>query len=291
MRREAKAGLLALLLLGLLLVIALAARGGHPGSDGEVTPRAIPSTAQDAFVNLLALVYVVAIVAIIVYVFRRRGEWQEPQKSNWIRNWVMVMTLMGIITLLGYIAITHGFVKNDQDQAAGGQQGGQTSAQRRSQRDVPAEQAHVQWPLVLGVVGLIVLGGVALRLYRRRESFGPLQHPRSLEEDLADAVGATIEDLRRERDPRRAVVAAYAQMERVLATHGLRRRQADAPLEYLTRILRELEVRESAVRTLTELFEYARFSPHEIDAEMKERAIEALVAVRDDLRTDDAVAA
>jgi Domain of unknown function (DUF4129) len=291
MRREAKAGLLALALFGLLLVVALAARGGHPGSDGEVTPRPIPGTVQDTFLNLLALAYIVVIVVLIVYVFRRRVEWQEPQRSRWIRNLVMVMTLMGIITVLGYIAITHGYLKNDQDQAASGQQGGQTSSQRRNQRDVPVEQAHVQWPLVLGVAGLIVLGGVALRLYRRRESFGPVQHPRSLEEELADAVGATIEDLRRERDPRRAVVAAYAQMERVLAAHGLRRRQTDAPLEYLMRILRELEVRESAVRTLTELFEYARFSPHEIDAEMKERAIEALIAVRDDLRVGEAVAA
>jgi hypothetical protein len=37
------------------------------------------------------------------------------------------------------------------------------------------------------------------------------------------------------------------------------------------------------VLALTELFERAKFSRHRIDAEMKEEAIGALVAVRDDL--------
>jgi hypothetical protein len=87
------------------------------------------------------------------------------------------------------------------------------------------------------------------------------------------------------------VIAAYAQMERTLARHGLRRRPAEAPLEYLARVLRGLEVRESAVATLTALFEYAKFSPHEIDAAMKEEAIGALAAMRADLARGQELAA
>jgi hypothetical protein len=44
-----------------------------------------------------------------------------------------------------------------------------------------------------------------------------------------------------------------------------------------------LHVSESSVRSLTELFEYAKFSPHEIDETMKEHAIDSLVAVKEDL--------
>jgi len=80
-------------------------------------------------------------------------------------------------------------------------------------------------------------------------------------------------------------------MERTLTAHGLPRDQAEAPREYLTRILRGLAVRETAVHTLTELFEYAKFSRHEIDATMKESAIDALLAVREDLQRDEALAA
>ena len=287
MRREAKAGLLVLGLLGLLFLVTLGARGGHPGSDGEVTPRAIPATVQDSFVTLLAILYVVAIVAAIIVFFTYKGKWHEPKERHWLRNYVIVMVVIGVATLLGYYAITHGYFKGKDEPPAGAQQGQQTQTQRGQARSVPVRHAHFQWPLVLGLAGIVLLGGVVVYL-RRRHSFEPIEE-RTLEEDLAAAVGSSIDDLRNESDPRRAVVAAYAQMERVLSAHGLARRDADAPLEYLMRILRELEVRESAVRKLTELFEYARFSPHEIDAGMKEEAIEALMAVRDDLRTSEPV--
>lgn len=52
-----------------------------------------------------------------------------------------------------------------------------------------------------------------------------------------------------------------------------------------------LRVRDSAVRSLTELFEYAKFSKHEINHAMKERAIESLVMVRDDLQVTRELAA
>jgi hypothetical protein len=80
-------------------------------------------------------------------------------------------------------------------------------------------------------------------------------------------------------------------MERTLTAHGLARHRAETPLEYLGRILLDLNVRESAVRTLTELFEYAKFSRHEIDTVMKEQAIAALLAVRDDLQRGEELAA
>jgi hypothetical protein len=66
----------------------------------------------------------------------------------------------------------------------------------------------------------------------------------------------TLDDLRAEQDPRRAIIAAYARLERVLAAFGLR---------------------------LTDLFTRAKFSLHEVDAGMKHEAIEALTIARDEL--------
>jgi hypothetical protein len=48
-------------------------------------------------------------------------------------------------------------------------------------------------------------------------------------------------------------------------------------------VLSELRIRPVAVAELTELFECAKFSVHQIDGSMKTRAIDALVAVREDL--------
>jgi hypothetical protein len=108
---------------------------------------------------------------------------------------------------------------------------------------------------------------------------------------MVTAIETTIDDLRSEKDARRAVIAAYAAMERTLARHGLARHRSEAPLEYLANILRGLHVRESAVVSLTRLFEFAKFSGHEVEGVMKEEAIDALVAIRDDLQREEARAA
>jgi hypothetical protein len=149
---------------------------------------------------------------------------------------------------------------------------------------VPARPAHFQWPLALAVGGFFVLGGVWIVIRRSRPAAREMPEAEGVEEELAQAIGSSIEDLRREQDPRRAVIATYASLERVLASHGLARSRGEVPYEYLARVLTALQVRENAVLTLTELFEYAKFSPHEIDPAMKDHAIESLVAVRDDLQ-------
>ena len=100
----------------------------------------------------------------------------------------------------------------------------------------------------------------------------------------------SLDDLRAEPDPRRAVIAAYARLERVLAAHRLPRRPAEAPLEYLGRMLAELSVSPEAARRLTDLFERAKFSQHAVGTEMKEEAIAALETVRDDLLAARALA-
>ena len=66
--------------------------------------------------------------------------------------------------------------------------------------------------------------------------------PGSLAAESPQAVDESLDDLRAEPDPRRAVIAAYARLERVLAAHGLPRKPAEAPLEYLGRMLAELSV-------------------------------------------------
>jgi hypothetical protein len=154
----------------------------------------------------------------------------------------------------------------------------------------PARTAHFEWPLVLGIGGLVLLGGVWMYV-RSRRRLAPLFEERGLEADMVTAIETTIDDLRSEKDARRAVIAAYAAMERTLARHGLARHRSEAPLEYLANILRGLHVRESAVVSLTRLFEFAKFSGHEVEGVMKEEAIDALVAIRDDLQREEARAA
>ena len=69
-------------------------------------------------------------------------------------------------------------------------------------------------------------------------------------------------------------------MERALAASGLPRRDAEAPEEYLARVLDEIEISPRATGRLTALFAWARFSVHDVRPEMKDEAIETLEQVQ-----------
>jgi hypothetical protein len=278
--------------LTLLGVVALAARGGHPTGDGRASDRQVPESLQDALVTLLAIAYVLTILGLVYAFLRYRGEWQPRKRSNWIRNFFMVLILMAVIVPIGYRALSDQALKEKAQKAQQRDREAQNARRRaRNQRPkpLPGRPAEFNWSLAFGVGGLLLLGGVWLVL--RRRPLAPLPAGGSVADALSDIAAASIDDLRREGDPRKAVIAAYANMERVLASHGLPRRRAEAPFEYFARILRELEVSEGAVHRLTELFEYAKFSPHEVDADMKEQAIAAFAALREELQPDQAVAA
>ena len=122
---------------------------------------------------------------------------------------------------------------------------------------------------------------------------GRLRRTTELVDELAALLDDTLDDLRAEPDPRRAVIAAYARMERALAAYGLPRRAvrgaARVPRPHRRRRSHErLPSARRLVFELTHLFERAKFSPHAIDAEMKDDAIATLATLRDELRPAEA---
>jgi hypothetical protein len=283
--RELKAGLLGLAVIGLLLVVVVASRAGHPTGNAEVTERSVPVAVENTVVTLITVVWGLITVAALVYAFMRRGKWTEP-RSNWLLNSIVLSLLFGSITV-GYWAISRRPANKSPDLEGIGRDQRIPGLEERSK--VPPRHADFNWELAVAVVSVVLAGGTVVYLRMR-----PKRQPQAgttVHEDLAEAVDTIIDDLRREPDARRAVIAAYANMERVLASHGLERRAAETPLEYLARILRALDVRETAVRSLTQLFEYAKFSAHVIDSKMKERAIAALIDIRTDLLREEALAA
>ena len=170
------------------------------------------------------------------------------------------------------------------------EQSAEAEAARREREARPARSrdrrrpAEFKWEVVVVAGALLLIGGAAAAAARRRRVRPAVEERERLVEDLSAALDDSLDDLYREQDARRAVIASYARMERVLAAHGLPRRPFEAPFEYLARILRELKVRAGAALALTELFQRAKFSRREVDPAMKDEAIAALVSVRDDLR-------
>jgi hypothetical protein len=100
---------------------------------------------------------------------------------------------------------------------------------------------------------------------------------------LADLLDAGIEDLRGIADPRQAVIACYARMERLMSSSGIPHLASDTPTEFLARVLQRRSVTPESASMLTGLFERAKFSPHQVDEQMREDALVALERVRDEL--------
>ena len=95
---------------------------------------------------------------------------------------------------------------------------------------------------------------------------------------------AEIGDLSRE--PREAIIACYAAMEREL-THvpGAVPQDCDTPSEVLARAVDHHALRADSASQLVELFEEARFSPHVMNEGHRDIAVDALRLVLADLRS------
>lgn len=149
---------------------------------------------------------------------------------------------------------------------------------------------HFRWEELAVVLALLLAGAAVLVATRRRGRPAPLRFG-TAPAAVAAALDASLDDLRADPDLRRAIIAAYARMEAVLGAVGVPRRPAEAPLEYLERALLALDTNHRSVRRLTDLFEWARFSQHEPEPSMRDEAVDALAAVRDELLAPAMVAA
>jgi HAMP domain-containing protein len=271
-------------LLALLGVVAYASRSGV----GHTSPSATPSSAWVSWVmSVFLIVFVLAIpFAVWAYMQQTQERLTASRRSFASR----IIRNVAVVVVASLIALLWTYLKNRGH-------GSLLQLPRfhfarpgprvdRHGHIVPQPEPTFQWPVLW--VALAVLAAVAaayVRARRRLPRLEPLRPlaPDDLAGDVASTIGDALDDLEAEPDARRAVIAAYARMEGVLARSGAERRVSETPLEYVQRVLLELTAQTAAVTRLTDLFEEAKFSRHRIDASMKQDAITALRTIRDDL--------
>jgi hypothetical protein len=132
------------------------------------------------------------------------------------------------------------------------------------------------------LLALLIAGAAVLYFARHRASREPTADK---QQTVVAAIDESIDDLLREPDVRRAIIACYARMERALDVAGSPRRPAEAPFEYLVRVLERITDNAAAARTLTDLFERAKFSVEAMGEAEKDNAIMALQALRREVTT------
>jgi hypothetical protein len=270
----ARAFLPALVVLVLVGVVAIAATGSTPSGSGDSRR---PSYVLFDTILTLSLVAMLASAAFLVYVLAHR----EPGENRRTKD--------GILWFVALVALAILFATSDarswllSQQSEGQEPRVTTEIPNISEGVERPDRPGFAWLPAAAILALVAIGVTAMLLAERRRRARD-ESRKGADEAIVDILEDTLDDLRREQDPRRAVIAAYARLERTLAAHGVPRGPAETQTEYVARILGELDVDRIAVRRLTDLFSRAKFSQHAVDVGMKEDAIAALERVRDELR-------
>jgi hypothetical protein len=281
--RGTRLSLLGIGLLVLLSVVAFASRSGLGHHTASTPSQKYTSYALTVFLILFVLMIPVAVYS---YLLRMREQATSVRKSFKARlraaavRWLAVVLIVFVVLRLhkGHPHLFQHLNLFRQANTPGLPHGPE-------QRVHPQPNYQFQWSVLW--IALVLLTGIAVYgIYRwrtrepalARRELGP-----AVAEDLAETINDAIDDLEAEPDARRAVIAAYARMEAVLGRNGFQRVPSETAIEYLRRILLGLTSRGDAVTRLTALFERAKFSRNEIDGAMKQEAIGALRAIRNDL--------
>jgi Domain of unknown function (DUF4129) len=272
---------------GLLVLAAVASRGRPLGGGGSGTgPTA--GFFDYVFTTIVLVAAALSIVLLLSLAFVRPERGGVPSPGR--RYLASMLGLVGAF-VLAWALVHSGFEKRLRDlEQNARQQPAQTQPSPLRAPPKNVRGARVRWDEVAIVLGLLAAAGAFAVATRSRRRLSGLSLPRSSRQAVSLALDESLDDLRCEPDLRKAIIAAYARMERALAAAGLPRRPAEAPVEYLERALLELDTSAGAVRRLTELFEWAKFSQHEPEPRMRDEAVDALVAVRDELREPEAAA-
>lgn len=268
----------------LVAVVALSSTGSVP--SGGIRERRPSEGLVDALFSLFLVGIVVSavLVAVLLSFFGRySADGPVPKRRGPLRSVVTFVVAMGLLALL--VRAVTGSEGNRLRPLLPGANGDGTGPV--TEPGAGYEPEFAVWP-VLAVAALAFLAAASWWLQARGRRAGREAVQAVPEEALADVLAATLDDLRAEQDPRRAVIAAYARMERALAASGLPRSPAEAPQEYLDRVLLEVAVSRRAAARLTSLFAWARFSGHDVRPEMKEEAIATLEQVQVELEAADA---
>lgn len=267
----------------LVTIVALASRSTSVISSATELDTGFALTAVEVVGYVAAIVGLVAFLPTIVVLRAQRRQMLASGSAGgnsapwWTRIGGLVVTLVSLaiqIVIVVYVVDllrTRGFGTNDGqlDPPTGLDPNGLGTS-----RDSAS--------LLIALVIVTILAVVALALAFRWRLRDAADRDQTLDRRARteQAVEVGLDALRRDPDPRRAIIAAYAAMERSLSHAGLGRKPWEAPIEYLRRVLAGALGAPADVQTMTHLFEVAKFSQHAVDESMRTSAIGALERIR-----------
>lgn len=295
----------------LLIVIAASLRGYLPGVDRAA--RRGPPDSPASLVYVIAMLSVsVVIVGVAIIVRLRDPRRAAPSASGlperfsdgrgrptWrvlvIGAAVLVAWLLAVWLLAHFVTLNIGGQPPAAPPSTAPAPG--TNASRPPQPpDVGADRdvLHYLIAATAALFVLIVVGAVFAARRRRVEEPPTVgaEMPRpptapSTSESLVRAAEVGLAEIGdRSREPRAAIIACYAAMERELSrVPGAVPQDFDTPTEVLARAVENHALHVDSAAELVNLFEEARFSPHVMSEAHRESALGVLQLVLADLRS------
>ena len=272
----------------LISLVAIAALVGV--ATHAFAPGGGPNPPREPLVVLLQMVFWLSIAADVVIVvelaheilLRIKGERVGPPprpRTHWAAQFLALVPLLGFLAAILFLRGTS--AGRTLAQLPGRLASGAGLLPSSVHRGSAADDYLIWISLTISIAIVTVIGVWIWRLSRRPQ---PRPRARRAERDaVAEALEESIEALRADPDPRSAIIHAYVAMESRMNRVGLPRRRHEAPLEFMARILEVAKGAAADVRRLTQLFEVARFSRHEVDEAMRSSALLALSNIREEI--------
>ena len=295
----------------LLIVIAASLRGYLPGVDR--TARKTPPDSGASLVYVIAMLSVSLVIFAVAIIVRLRdprrtapsasplserfsdGRGRPTWKVLLIGAAVLVAWLLAV-WLLSQFVVLHTAVQAPAAPASTGAAPANNVSRPPQPPDVGEGREMLRY-LIATTVAVLVLAVVAVVAARRRhveeapivaaEPMRPAPPPSGTSESLVRAAQVGLAEIGdRSREPREAIIACYAAMERELAhVPGAVPQEFDTPTEVLARAVENHALHVDSAGELVNLFEEARFSPHVMSEAHRENALNVLRLVLDELRS------
>jgi hypothetical protein len=288
-RRELRALALAALVLALLAVVGLASSvsAWHATRAASAPPTALQGLAAAGGVVLVVALLLLWVETPTVPPLRRKrralagDELDELGASLWTAGKTLAVVLLAVaIFCIATRPLLSG--ASAPSQSLTGVHPSARAGPSRSQGVRSAHSVNLGWLLLPIAVTFTILTPAAALIRRRRLKRGQAAHAEE-PSALGRAVRASIAALESERDPRKAILRAYARMEQAFRNVEIVRARDETASEFLGRTMRRLPVSAAAAAALTERFEEVRYSTHQITETDREQALASLHRVEREL--------
>ena len=215
---------------------------------------------------------------------KRRGLAADETDELGVSLWTALKTLAVVLLAVAVFCVAAlPLLSRASEPSQGGSGANPPSVAAPSSQARPGDSVHLGWLLLPIAVAFAILTPAAFLIRRRRMK----RDEAPLVDDgpgaLGRAVRASIVELESERDPRRAILRAYARMELAFRSVEIERGRDETASEFLGRTMRRVPVSAGAAAALTERFEEARYSTHAVTEADRGQALASLQRVEREL--------